>query len=263
MKDVSGHQGDGKEKQRRLQKMREDFVEQILADPERELGYVAVAWALATFLNVTTLNAYPGYGAIAKKAHVDRSTAIRAVQWMERRGHLSVTRVWNADTNKNSSNRYVPLLNRSATVTETFPKHAPNATTLVAPLCHHPSGTATSPEPLSLTSDLTSILTSSVSTDGVFEGSTGKEERGDFRDSKGPSSIESPNLGVTPKGEAFVLAIRHFQKRGGELVGLTLNKGALAPMVLDEVRAVIENGGTVEELAHALWSLTAGLSKKA
>jgi hypothetical protein len=261
MKDVSGHPDDGKEKQRRLQKMREDFVEQVLADPERELGYVAVAWAIATFLNATTLNAYPGYGAIAKKAHVGRRTAVRAVEWLERRGHLQVTRVW--DGTKNSSNRYVPLLNRPATVTETFPKHAPNDTTLVSQLWHHPSVTAMAPEPLSLTSDLTSILTSFLSRDGVLEGSTGKEERGDFRDSKGPSPIESPNLGVTPKGEAFVLAIRHFQKRGGELVGQALKDRCPAPMVLDEVRAVIDNGGTVDELAHALWSLTAGLSNKA
>jgi hypothetical protein len=189
MKDVSGHPDDGKEKHRKLQKMREDFVAQVLADPERKLGYVAVAWAIATFLNATTLNAYPGYAAIAKKAHVSRSTAVRAVEWLERRGHLQVTRVWNGT--KNSSNRYASLLNRYGDVTVTVPKHAPTDTTLVSQLRHYPSVTAMTPEPLILTSDLTSILTSSPSGDGVLEGSTGKEERG-IRESKQPYRESQP-----------------------------------------------------------------------
>jgi hypothetical protein len=243
MKDVSGKKAKGKYGA----VYRDLWLIQVMADPPR---HIKVANVIAMHTNTNSGQAYMSRDTIMKLANVCKRTVDRAMNALERGGHLRRHTEYSASTGKRSM-RCWPTL-RWTDLSRTSVNLVHNLWTKVAQD--------------SLTRDTltdTPILTSSVSTDGVLEGSTGREERGDWRDSKGPSSIESPNLGVTPKGEAFVLAIRHFQKRGGDLVGQALKDGSPAPMVLDEVRAVIDNGGTVDELAHALWSLTAGLSKKA
>jgi hypothetical protein len=232
-------------KQRKLQALREAFIYQVLADPEKEMSYVAVACVVAFHLNVGTLDAFPGFGRIAKLAH--RSTVVRAIQWLEQRGHLRVKR--SRRGSKNDSNRYIPVLRKTASRAAPSVAKTTDHPSVIA--TDHPSVIATVPEPITEPLNQPIALRLRLNDVGVgneaFEAR--EESKGDFRESRGSTAASPPS---SVKAECFRIARAYWHERGASIVAEAFQKHC-EEWVLEEVRELAAKGADVDELAHALW----------
>jgi DNA-binding GntR family transcriptional regulator len=88
-----------------LEAIREQWQRQIMADRERQSNYVLVAVAISWHLNRDTGDAWPGFATLAKETGLRQRTVIRAVKWLESKGHLHVTH----SRGGNVPNRYRPI----------------------------------------------------------------------------------------------------------------------------------------------------------
>jgi hypothetical protein len=119
-----------------LEAERETWLKQIIADPTKKPSYFLVAWAIASHMNRERGGwAWPGYNRIAETAHVDRSTAIRACNWMERGRHLRIVRKRNGD--RNDPNHYRPIV-KVGVVADCHQGSGSQATRVVAPVPPEP-----------------------------------------------------------------------------------------------------------------------------
>ena len=111
---------------------REAWLDQLIADPTMKPAYFRVAWAIACHMNRNKNGwAWPGINRIAKKAGVDRSTAIRASNWMEARGHLRIVRTRRGELN--DPNSYRPIVKARDGGGSRATPNGPQATRVVAP----------------------------------------------------------------------------------------------------------------------------------
>lgn len=96
-----------------LEAEREQWLDQLIADPGLKSSYFRVAWAIACHMNRNENGwAWPGFNRLAEKAGLKRRATIYAVNWMESRGHLRIVRKRNGD--RNDPNHYRPILKAEA-----------------------------------------------------------------------------------------------------------------------------------------------------
>ena len=120
-----------------LEAIREQWLKQLIADPKAKPSYFRVAWAIACHMNRERGGwAWPGFNRIAGTARVNRSTAIRACNWMESAGHLRIVRK-RKSADRNDPNQYQPIL-RGGGSGNLPPSSGPQATQVVAPVPPEP-----------------------------------------------------------------------------------------------------------------------------
>src|SRR5215471_21524504 len=104
------HERDSKVKAKQgeppLEAIREQWQRQVMAAPGRQANHVLVAIAISWHLNRNTGDAWPAFVTLAKETGLGRRTVVRAVKWLEARGHMSVAH----SRGGNVSNRYRPIL---------------------------------------------------------------------------------------------------------------------------------------------------------
>jgi hypothetical protein len=205
-----------------LEKFREAWQRQLMADSELQHSHLKVALALGFHFNrARGGEAWPGVATIAKIACVDRSTVFRATRLLADRGHLNVTRTRKG--RRNLPNRYMPLLTNAKAM-------QPPSGTVVQP----PSGIAMTPEPY-IEPSIEPHIPIDISATACAV--VAKE---DFRKSKKPLSIEA---------QCFVLARKSYGPTASALVSKAL-RTLSASEVLEEIQNAIETGN---DLGHALW----------
>jgi hypothetical protein len=141
---------------------KEQWQGQLIADHKITAATLKVAITISFYFNRDEfkrgngLVAFPGIVKLARVTGLVPRTVIRAIQWLEARGHFSVKR--RRVGKKNEANRYHPLFKTTKQLNEVPPREAKeHVTTLVTKLGHHPSDQAMPPEPL--TEPLTQPLT--------------------------------------------------------------------------------------------------------
>jgi Helix-turn-helix domain len=143
-----------------LEKRRQDWQRQLIADTTLALSDLKVAVAITWYFNRTTGEAFPAMATLAKETGYCERTIIRSVKRLEARGHLYVKRD-SRRGDRRGVNRYVPIL-KPAQSSQRPQRPEP----IVAP-CHPPRDTYVSEprdthvslEPLNRTTELTTILT--------------------------------------------------------------------------------------------------------
>jgi hypothetical protein len=246
-----------------LEIRREKWLRQLMADPKVEHGALKVALAIGFHFNRSRGGvAWPGTNTIAEIAHIGRMTVFRAVRKLEERGHLQVTRTRKG--RRNLPNRYVLVIKQSAergsrNVTSALRVlHAmvPPSITAMRP----PSTIAMVPEPYTepLSEPHIPIRISdatSVAFDNNSAASKGSEERGiregNEREESTSSISDAPSLAST----CFSLAEeKHWGPEARAVVAKALNITAVGDTdCLADIQDVIDEGGTLEELAQRLW----------
>ena len=210
-----------------FEKFKQTWLFQIVADHNLSAHTLRVAYVISSHLNRNTRGAWPGITALMRRTRVSRSTVIRSIQRLEAAGHLRAVRNRTA-CGKNSVNHYLPVLCHSCD------------TTLVSKLRHHPSVTATTPEPL--TQPLIEPLPY-----GSNKRSAEKKMEG-ISAEKTPSS--SPAVKPNPVSQCYALVRRHYPKRES-LVAKAL-KNTPAADVLVAITEAVETG---DDLGNALGML--------
>ena len=155
-------------------KFRDQCLEQLAADTLLPAGALRVGIQIVLHTNRRTGLAWPGLGRLEKLVGVDRTTVIRGVKALEKRGHIEVMRSRNGKANEVNRYRFIP----KATVTEASTTVTPpsqDATRVVAAV---PLGVvaALPPKPLSRTSERTSILIEASACADARQGGVGEQE---------------------------------------------------------------------------------------
>ena len=101
-----------------LEKLREEWQRQLIADRTLTADTLRVALAISWRLNRDTRIAFPGISHLVALTGAARSTVIRATKRLEARGHLQITRP--PQRSERASNRYRPLLKRFNVGAHTF-----------------------------------------------------------------------------------------------------------------------------------------------
>src|SRR5262249_216057 len=97
------------EKSNSLEIRREKWLRQLMADPKIEFSHFKVATVIGWHMNRNKGGvAWPGILTIGRIASIHPRTAIRAIERLEERGHLQVTRTRRGK--RKLPNRYLPLL---------------------------------------------------------------------------------------------------------------------------------------------------------
>ena len=250
------------EKSNSLEIKREKWLRQLMADPQIENGALKVALAIGFHFNRSRGGvAWPGTNTIASIAHVGRMTVFRVVRKLEERGHLQVTRTRKG--RRNLPNRYVLLIKQSAArngrnVTSALHAMIPPSIIAMRP----PSTIAVVPEPYTepYTEPHIPIKISDASGDAFDNNSPAiqrREERGNRQGKEikevptsDASSAERPSLASV----CFTVAAERWGPEARPVVAKALNiTGVGDTDCLADIQDVLDEGGTLEELAMRLW----------
>ena len=100
------------EKRFSIERVREQWQRQLMADPDISFSCLKVAIAIGFHLNRNEGGwAWPGMQKIAAITHVHPRTVMRATAWLSDMGHMEVVRTRNGK--RNLANRYRPILKRA------------------------------------------------------------------------------------------------------------------------------------------------------
>ena len=91
--------------------VRARWVRQVMADPKIQLSHLKVVNVIGEHVNRDSGQAFPGIKRIAAIAHLNPRTVIRAIKWLDARGHLRVDRV--RKCSRNLANRRHANVTRS------------------------------------------------------------------------------------------------------------------------------------------------------
>jgi hypothetical protein len=75
-----------------FERYRELWQWQLIGDPEISVSHLKVGIAICWYVNRKTGLAWPSMPKLAEATGISERTVIRAVQWLEQRGHLGVSR---------------------------------------------------------------------------------------------------------------------------------------------------------------------------
>lgn len=234
-----------------LERFREQWQRQLMADPQISFGCFKVAIAIGFHLNRNEGGwAWPGIQRIAKIAHVHPRTVMRATAWMSDMGHMEIKKTRKGK--RNLANRYRPIL-KQATASRSGATAMSRGSAKAVSLG---SGAAMSPEPLTepLSEPRIPIRISAPTGVGALPRNDqgGNEGRG-IRERKGNEADDSPTTRPecleNRRGECYRLAGDYDGDRGRALVTKAFEEGADDQDVLDEIRAAIEAG---DDLGYAL-----------
>jgi hypothetical protein len=212
---------------------RDDFQKQIIADPAIPANFLKVAIAISLnfsrkqFMRGNGLVAWPGIErTLAPLTGLSPRTVMRAVQWLEKRGHVQVTR------KKNRANNYFPLRKAISQLNE-VPKARVS-----------PVGDSTlSPDSLSLPLTLYKNR-AALGSAAINNRDSGREEskQEDFRESREP--VESPLSSI--EAECYRLA-REYQPNGGPALVTRALRIISPEECMDRLYDAIEMGGALGE----------------
>jgi len=68
-----------------------EWLDQVLGDPKRPASAFLVAYLISRHINRETREAWPSLNYIADKTGLSKTTVIKAVEFLNARGHLKVT----------------------------------------------------------------------------------------------------------------------------------------------------------------------------
>jgi hypothetical protein len=225
-----------------IEALREQWHRQLIADADLTVSILKVALAIGFHLNRNRGGwAWPGIQTIAKIAHVDRRTVMRATAWLSDRGHLQVVRTRLGQ--RNLANHYRPILKQTAASAP-----GPVAMSLGSGKAMSVGGgRAMSPKPLTepLTEPHIPINISAPTGVGADESET--------RQKKGSERIER-RIAPSPACECYRLAGAYDGDRGRKLVTKALDGGADPQEVLEEIGAAVETGNDLGEALSSFWN---------
>ncbi len=221
-----------------LEKLKEEWLGQLILDRAATLSVVKVAIAICPFMNRKERGwAFPGFALICERTGLSRSSVIRAIDWLETHGFLRVDR--RRVGKRNLANRYCPLLKRPAQQQ----RHQGSVVTMKPG-----SVAAATPEPLTepLKEPLTPWTSYMAATD-VAAPKTGKKE---VEEERGPPPSATPKRSLA--AQCYELARQHPRARPGDraMVARALQHYS-EEEVLDFIKDAIETG---EDLAYVLLS---------
>jgi len=232
----------------------EKWDRQVTGDKEITLGYLKVANALRWHFNRKSGgNAFPGMGTLAEATGLNRSTVVRAVGCLERRGHVKITR--RPVGKKNLSNVYKPILRAAAEKSEHSQNTVPLGGGITVPLG---GGIAMAQERLTepLTEppkllDIGAVSTAPPNKDQ--DGIKGSEESG-IRGSKESESAPAASPSLPKREEStstkcWRLAGEYEGDGGRAIVGKAWKHRADPAELLADIEQAIETG---DELGYAL-----------
>jgi hypothetical protein len=230
----------------------DDWQRQVLADPAiPSLGFLKVAMVISLHFNRKQFDsgnglvAFPGIvKTLAPLTGLSARTVMRAIQWLEARGHFKVARK-QVDKKKNEVNKYLALRRTVAQLNAVpkAPRHNTRVTRVVTP-------------GVTLLSELPMTLCKNIATSGdvVLNNSSTSEGRkiGDIRESKG-ISIESPSS--TIRAECYRLARDFEGEVGASRVGMALREDGYGreEEILERIRDTIAEGGDLGEALAEFW----------
>jgi hypothetical protein len=252
MHSIKTASADCKLKNNSLEIRREKWLRQLMADPEIEFSYFRVATVIGWHMNRSKgAVAWPGINTIASIACIHRTTVMRATDWLEQRGHLSVTR--SRKGKRNLANHYRAILQAERKNVVRLPS---STVTLL------PSSTAMRPEPYTepLTEPHIPIRISDAPRGACDNRIQGREESGiRERDEREESTSISDAPSKSLPSLCFDTAVEHWGVEARAVVGKALNITCIPPAeCLADIVDVHDEGGTLEELAMRLWRPTGG-----
>ena len=214
------------EKRFSIERVREQWQRQLIADPEISSSRLRVAIAIGFHLNRKEGGwAWPGIQRIATIAHVHPRTVMRATAWLSDMGHMEVEKTRKGK--RNLPNRYRPILKQA-----TASRSGTTATSLGSgKAVSLGSDKAMSPEPLTepLTEPPILINISAPTGVGVLPRNDQVRSQGSgIRERKGSKAVEKPTPTVRPetaRAECYRLAGDYDGNRGRRLVTKALEEG--------------------------------------
>src|SRR5262245_50563474 len=233
----------------RLEATREQWLRQIMADPQIQFSDFKVAAVIGFHMNRNKGGrAWPGIRTIARIACVDPRTVMRSIRRLEACGHMRVTRARKGK--RNLPNQYLPALKKPATIME----GATPRGIAVSP----PRGIAVSPEPYTepLSEPHTPISISAAAGTAALNRKKEAEEGSGNREGNDTAPSVSPSLSEqsdSPEKEAYRLAREYEGELGASRVGRALGSGAAPDYVLEDVRATVADGGDLGESLAYHW----------
>ena len=225
-----------------LEKYREQWLLQLIADPDLKAGDLRVAIAISFHMNRKKNGlAWPGMGRLAKLTHTSPSTVIRATKRLEARGHLRVIRSRMGE--KRGLNRYLPLLKSapkgaSKTLADTSVMTLGSVkrdTPVVSRMTHKPLNEPLS-KPLSYTDTACAVSAKKYRT---------RLEEEIF----GPSESQQ----TSPLAQCYRDGRKWFGEGSAGIIGLAVQNGKDPDEIREALDSVRESGGDVRELAYELW----------
>jgi hypothetical protein len=129
-----------------FQKFKEAWQRQLVADPKMLLSALGVGIAISWHLNHDSRDAWPGITELATLTGHTRMTVLRAVKWLEQRGHVRVKRGW-VSKGRRAKNRYFPVIKLQHDASNTLAPDAPDDTRVVSQLRYQGGITAMIHEP--------------------------------------------------------------------------------------------------------------------
>lgn len=233
-----------------LEKFREMWLRQIMADPQIQFSDFKVAAVIGFHMNRNKGGrAWPGIRTIARIACVDPRTVMRSIRRLEACGHVHVTRARKGK--RNLPNQYLPALKKPATIME----GATPRGIAVSP----PRGIAVSPEPYTepLSEPHTPIsISAAVGTAAALNGKKAAEEGSGNREGNDNAPSVSPSLSEqpdSPEKQAYHLARDYEGELGASRVARALQAGSDPGYVLADVEATVSDGGDLGESLAYHW----------
>ncbi len=193
--EVGARKGDAPGRAPSLERRREAWQLQLIADPDLPESALRVAVAITWHMNRNKGGlAWPGIQRLATLTGLHRTTVMRAIKWLESRGHLRVVRSHTGG--KRGANRYLPLLkSMGSQAAHSQPDDAPGMRLGSRTLTHVNSPTAMRPEPLK--EPLNEPLSQSAAV-GTAADKKGAGEEGKIQEET-PRAPRPPHSSVQPR----------------------------------------------------------------
>ena len=230
-----------------LEKFKEDWQRQVMADPTLSPVTFRVSIAISWHMNRKQSGlAWPGMARLAQMACTTPRTVIRATKQLEAKGHLRIIRSHQRE--RRGLNRYMPL-----TKSACHRRDADNADMSVPSLGSDQvlslgSDQAPSHEPLSKPlseppsyMDIANAMSSLKDSRELEDKRVGEGSRG---------SHHSATHQNSPLAECYRKARQWFGERGAAVVA---KADRVDCVPLDEIVEALEEAVDVQELAYSLW----------
>jgi hypothetical protein len=176
--DVANDEAERKRRSRFL-KDKDMWLQRVFADRKLRPTDKNIAWGISFYLNADSRQSWPSHKSLAKMCGVSIRTSEYATSNLEKAGYLSVSR------KANCSNRYEMSLPKAGTATDCdrVPQQTAGATAT------HCGGVPqhVAPEPLSITSEVTSDIKPLISTQNQYL----ENEESKWVGERGPAGLES------------------------------------------------------------------------
>jgi hypothetical protein len=248
MTSINDGEPKGKPKGKYGAEYRELWLIQVMADPLIAPRHVKVANVIAMHTNTYNGQAWMNRDTMVRLANVCERPVDRAMNALERGGHLRRHTEYSSATGKRSMRCWPKL----------WPKSRWTGLSLTTVKLVHNLWTKVAEDTLTRdTPKDTQFLTVSIDMETINNGSAGEGSEVGIRDSKatlkGPPSIESPSSVESPRSKAYRLAAMYEGNVGRGCVGRAERCGGDIFDILCEVDDCIDRGGDLGESLAYFW----------